>query len=162
MPKKLEKKYSISDELKERTYKFALGILELASMLPNTEESRVIRTQLCKSGTSIGVPIYIGKEADGSLTLNDFVYRVDISFRGWNKIHCVLIALIFSSYIYICCLFLIVCVLFHPLKESKETRYWLQMMIDRKLLNKELVLPHLNECVELIKILLTIIYRCLK
>ena len=126
MPKKLEKKYSISDELKERTYKFAIGILELASMLPNTEEGRIIRRQLGKSGASIGVPIYIGKEADGSLTLNDFVYRVDISF-----------------------------------KECKETRYWLQMIIYRKLLNKELVLPHLNECVELIKILSTIIYKCL-
>ena len=131
MPKKLEKKYSISDELKKRTYKFAIGILELASMLPNTEESKVIRRQLCKSGTSIGVPIYIGKEADGSLTLNDFIYKVDIAFRGWNKIHCTLITLILSSYIYICCLFLIVCVLFNPLKESKETRYWLRIIIFR-------------------------------
>ena len=78
MPKKLEKKYSIGDELKERTYKFAIGILELASMLPNTEEGRVIRRQLCKSGTSIGANL---EEADGSLTLNDFVYRVDISFK---------------------------------------------------------------------------------
>lgn len=151
MPKKLEKKYSISDELKERTYKFAIGILELVSMLSNTEEGRVIRRQLCKSGTSISVPIYIGKEADGSLTRNDFVYRVDISFRGWNKIHCTLITLILSSYIYICCLFLIVCVLFNPLKECKESRYWLRIIIDRKLLKKELVLPHLNECVELKK-----------
>ena len=127
MPKKLEKKYSISDELKEWTYKFAISILELASMLPNTEEGRVIRRQLCKSGTSIGVPIYIGKEADGSLTLNDFVYRVDISF-----------------------------------KECKETRYWLRIIIDRNLLREELVLPHLSECVELIKILSTIIYKYLK
>jgi len=124
MPKKLEKKYSIGDELKERTYKFAIGILELASMLPNTEEGRVIRRQLCKSGTSIGANL---EEADGSLTLNDFVYRVDISF-----------------------------------KECKETRYWLRIIIDRKLLKKEIVFLHLNECVELIKILSTIIYRCLK
>ena len=124
MPKKLEKKYSISDELKERTYKFAIGVLELASMLPNTEESRVIRKQLCKSGTSIGAKL---EEADGSLTLNDFIYKADIVF-----------------------------------KESKETRYWLRIIIDRKLLKKEIVFPHLNECVELIKILSTIIYKCLK
>ncbi|MBC8525446.1 MAG: four helix bundle protein [Candidatus Cloacimonetes bacterium] len=124
MPKKLEKKYSISDELKERTYKFAIGILELASMLPNTEEGRVIRRQLCKSGTSVGANL---EEADGSLTLNDFVYRVDISF-----------------------------------KESKETKYWLKIIIDRKLLKKELFFLHLNECVEIIKILSTIIYKCLK
>ena len=109
MPKKLEKKYSISDELKERTYKFALSILKLAAMLPNTDEGRVIRRQLYKSGTSIGANL---EEADGSLTLNDFVYRVDISF-----------------------------------KECKETIYWLRMIIGRKLLKKEMVLPHLNECV---------------
>ena len=124
MPKKLEKKYSISDELKERTYKFAIGILELASMLPNTEEGRVIRRQLCKSGTSVGANL---EEADGSLTFNDFIYKVDIAF-----------------------------------KESKETRYWLRIIIERKLLKKEIVSPHLNECVEIIKILSTIIYKCLQ
>lgn len=126
MSKKLEKKFSISNELKERTYKFALRILELRSMLPNTEEGRLIRRQLCKSGTSVGFPIYIGKDADGSLTLNDFIYKIDIAF-----------------------------------KECKETRNWLRIVIDRKLLKKEAVLTHLNECVELIKILSTIIYKCL-
>ena len=124
MPKKIKKKYSISDELKERTYKFALSILKLAAMLPNTEEGRVIRKQLCKSGTSVGANL---EEADGSLTLNDFIYKVDIAF-----------------------------------KEAKETRYWLRVIIDRKLIRKETVIPYLNECIELIKILSTIIYRCLQ
>ena len=124
MPKKLQKKYNISDELKERAYRFALGILEFASMLPNTEEGRIIRRQLCKSGTSVGANL---EEADGSLTLNDFVYKVDIVF-----------------------------------KEAKETRYWLRIVIDRELLKKNVIMPHLNECVELIKILSTIIYKCLK
>ena len=109
MSKKLEKKFSVSNELKERTYKFALRILELGSMLPNTEERRLIRSQLCKSGTSVGVPIYIGKEADGSLTLNDFIYKIDIAFM-----------------------------------ECKETRYWLRIIGNRKLLKKEVVIPHLN------------------
>ena len=124
MPKKAKKIYSISDELKERTYKFALNILKLAAMLPNTEEGKVVRKQLCKSGTSVGANL---EEADGSLTLNDFIYKVDIAF-----------------------------------KEAKETRYWLRVIIDRKLIRKETVIPHLNECIELIKILSTIIYRCLQ
>jgi len=124
MAKKIEKKYSISDELKERAYKFALKILELASMLPNSEEGKVIRRQICKSGTSVGSNL---EEADGSLTLNDFVYKVDIAF-----------------------------------KEAKETRYWLRVIIDRKLLKKEVVNPHLDECLALIKILSTIIYKCLQ
>ncbi|UCG91809.1 MAG: four helix bundle protein [candidate division WOR-3 bacterium] len=124
MPKKIEKKYSISDELKERAYRFALAILELASMLPDTEEGRVIKRQLCKSGTSVGSNL---EEADGSLTLNDFVYKIDIAF-----------------------------------KEAKETRYWLRIIIDRKLLKKEIVIHHREEALELIKILSTIIYKCLK
>jgi four helix bundle protein len=124
MPKKIEKKYSVSDELKERAYQFALRILELAAKLPNAIEGNVIRRQLCKSGTSVGSNL---EEADGSLTLNDFVYRIDIAF-----------------------------------KEAKETRYWLRVITDRKLLKRETVEPHLNECTELIKILSTIIYKCLK
>ncbi|MCK4297468.1 MAG: four helix bundle protein, partial [Candidatus Marinimicrobia bacterium] len=39
---------------------------------------RVIRRQLCKSGTSIGANL---EEADGSLTFNDFIYKVDIAFK---------------------------------------------------------------------------------
>jgi four helix bundle protein len=124
MPKKIEKKYSISDELKERTYGFALRILELASMLPDTEESKVIKRQICKSGTSMGSNL---EEADGSLTLNDFFYKVDTAF-----------------------------------KECKETRYWLRLIIDRRLLLKKVVEPNLTESVELIKILSTIIYKCLQ
>jgi four helix bundle protein len=81
--RKMEKKYSISDELKERTYQFALDILKLSRLLPNTEEGRIIKRQIIKSGTSIGANL---EEADGCLTLNDFVYRVDISFREAKEI----------------------------------------------------------------------------
>ena len=124
MAKKLSKKYSISDELKERTFKFAIAILELASKLPNTDEGRVVRRQLCTSGTSVGANT---EEADGSLTLNDFIYRSDIAF-----------------------------------KEAKETRYWLRVVVSRKMLKQNIVKPHLDESLELIKILSTIIYKCLK
>lgn len=124
MPRKQQKKYSISDELKDRTYRFAMNILKLAALLPNTEEGRLVRRQLCKSGTSVGANL---EEADGSLTLNDFVHKVDIAF-----------------------------------KEAKETRYWLRIIIDRRLLTKNAVSPHYEESVELIKILSTIIFKCLK
>jgi four helix bundle protein len=124
MTGKFKKKFSISDELKERTFNFAISILELVNKLPNTDEANIVRRQLCKSGTSVGANL---EEADGSLTLNDFVYRVDVAFR-----------------------------------ELKETRYWFRVMIARKLLRQSIVQPHLDECVELIKILSTIIYKCLK
>ena len=124
MSKNLQKKFSISKELRERTYKFALRIFELCSKLPNTDEARIIKRQLLKAGSSVGANL---EEADGSLTLNDFIYRVDISF-----------------------------------KECKESRYWLRLIGDRKLLQREIVQPLLDESLELIKILSTIIYKCLK
>ena len=124
MARKFKKKYSISNELKERTFNFAISILELAAELPNTDEAIIVRRQLCKSGTSVGANV---EEADGSLTLNDFVYRVDVAF-----------------------------------KEAKETRYWLCVVVYRKLLVQSIVQPHLDESLELIKILSTIIYKCLK
>jgi len=120
----MEKKYGVSDELKGRTYNFALRILRLSKLLPNAEEGGIIRRQIFKAGTSVGANL---EEADGSLSLNDFIYKVDIAF-----------------------------------KEAKETRYWLQMIIDAGLIPKERVSPDLEECVEIIKILSTIIYRSLK
>ncbi|MBI4722355.1 MAG: four helix bundle protein [Candidatus Stahlbacteria bacterium] len=47
-------------------------------------------------------------------------------------------------------------------KEAKETRYWLRLIIDGKIIDGEKVTSVLQECVELIKILSTIIYRTLK
>ncbi|MCK4689166.1 MAG: four helix bundle protein [Candidatus Marinimicrobia bacterium] len=124
MSKNLQKKFGISRELRERTYKFALRIFELCSKLPNTDEARTVKRQLLKAGSSVGANL---EEADGSLTLNDFIYRVDISF-----------------------------------KECKESRYWLRLIADRKLLQREIVQPLLDESLELIKILSTIIYKCIK
>ncbi|MBC8312839.1 MAG: four helix bundle protein [Candidatus Cloacimonetes bacterium] len=124
MSKNLKKKFSISKELRERTYKFALRSFELCSKLRNNDEARIIKRQLLKAGSSVGANL---EEADGSLTLNDFVYRVDISF-----------------------------------KECKEARYWLRLIADRKLLQIELTQPLTDESLELIKILSTIIYKCLK
>ena len=43
-----------ADELKERTEKFALAIIRLASSIPRSPEADVIRHQLVSSGTSVG------------------------------------------------------------------------------------------------------------
>lgn len=42
------------NELKARTKKFALRILKLTAALPKTDEARVVRNQLSRSGTSVG------------------------------------------------------------------------------------------------------------
>jgi four helix bundle protein len=41
-------------ELEVRTKKFAIGIIRLSSTLPNTPEGRAIRSQMTKSGSSVG------------------------------------------------------------------------------------------------------------
>ena len=41
-------------KLEERTRKFAVRIIRLSAQLPNTQEARVVRTQITKCGTSIG------------------------------------------------------------------------------------------------------------
>jgi four helix bundle protein len=43
-----------SKELEKRTRKFAVRIIRLSTVLPNTPEGRVIRSQITKSGTSVG------------------------------------------------------------------------------------------------------------
>ena len=44
-----------SKELEKRTRKFAVSAIRLSTALPNTAEGSVIRNQITKSGTSIGV-----------------------------------------------------------------------------------------------------------
>ena len=43
-----------STSMKTRTRAFALRIIRLVAVLPNTPAGRVIATQLCKAGTSVG------------------------------------------------------------------------------------------------------------
>ena len=42
------------DELKKRTKKFALRVIELVDTLPNTTTGKTIANQLVRSGTSVG------------------------------------------------------------------------------------------------------------
>src|SRR5271166_4126099 len=42
------------DELKRRTKEFAKRVIKLCRNLPSTEEARLIRNQLFRSGTSVG------------------------------------------------------------------------------------------------------------
>jgi len=46
-----------SRQLEKRTRAFAVRIIRLSSELPNTPEGRVIKYQLTKAGTSVGLTI---------------------------------------------------------------------------------------------------------
>ena len=63
-------------ELESRTRKFALRIIRLSTSLPNTPESKVIKYQITKSGTSIGANY---REANRSRSKADFLNKIKIS-----------------------------------------------------------------------------------
>ena len=50
-------------DLRERTKKFALKIIQLVSSLPNTREADIIGRQLLKAGTSVGANYREGNRA---------------------------------------------------------------------------------------------------
>ena len=61
--------------LENRTREFALHIIRLSCTLPNTPEGRVIRTQMTKSGTSIGANY---REANRARSKADFKNKISI------------------------------------------------------------------------------------
>ena len=66
---------SFGKELERRTKEFALRIIRLSMRLPNTPESRVVRTQLTKAGTSIAANY---GEANRARSKADFRNKISI------------------------------------------------------------------------------------
>ena len=64
-----------SKQLELRTRKFAISIIKLSSTLPKTDEGKVIRNQITKSGTSIGANY---REANRSRSKADFANKIRI------------------------------------------------------------------------------------
>ena len=64
-----------SQQLEDRTKKFALSIIHLSVSLPNTTESKVIKYQITKSGTSVGANY---REANRSRSKADFANKIKI------------------------------------------------------------------------------------
>lgn len=65
----------IGKNLEERTLKFAINVIHLSSMLPNTSEGRVVKNQFTKAGTSIGANY---REANRSRSKADFKNKMKI------------------------------------------------------------------------------------
>ena len=66
------------EDIKVRTFRFALQIIALVEQLPNTISAKTIGKQLIRSGTSIGANV---EEATAAHSKSDFVYRMNISLR---------------------------------------------------------------------------------
>jgi len=62
-------------QLEKRTREFAVRIIRLSSTLSNTPEARVIRSQMTKSGTSVGANY---REANRARSKADFKNKIKI------------------------------------------------------------------------------------
>lgn len=74
----------IQGDLADRTYRFALGNLDLIDQLPNNVKGWEIGRQLIRSGTSIGANV---READQALSRADFVHRMAIARKEASESH---------------------------------------------------------------------------
>lgn len=66
---------AFAKKLEERTLLFAVKILKLSAILPNTPEGRIIRNQFAKAGTSIGANY---REANRARSRADFRNKIKI------------------------------------------------------------------------------------
>lgn len=98
-------------ELKQRTKKFALNIMELVDRLPNTSIGRSIGWQLIRCGTSVGANY---RSACRGRSKREFISKLGI-----------------------------------VLEEADESAFWLELIVDGKILKHGLVDPILKEANEL-------------
>ena len=64
-----------SRKLEKRTKAFAIGVIKLSALLPNSVEGKIIRNQMTKSGTSIGANY---REAVRARSRADFKSKIKI------------------------------------------------------------------------------------
>lgn len=70
--------------VQEKSYSFALRIIQLNQLIVNNSKEYVIAKQVLKSGTSIGANI---EEAIGAQSRNDFKAKLSISYKEARETH---------------------------------------------------------------------------
>ncbi len=119
-----------SKELEKRTRKFAVRIIRLSTALPNTPEGRVIRSQITKSGTSVGANY---REANRARSKPDFKNKIKICESEASLPNGI-----------------------RSLFLRGETQYWIEVIIKVKWLSLEKVKSDYEECSELLAIFTSI------
>jgi len=104
--------------IKEKSYEFALDIIELYKFLLKQNEY-VLSKQLLKSGTSIGANV---EESLAGQSRADFLSKMSIAS-----------------------------------KEARETNYWLRLLHDSSFVQKDRLIPLIEESESIIKILTSIV-----
>jgi four helix bundle protein len=98
--------------VKEKSYTFALEIIELYKYLQNDKHEYVLSKQLLRSATSIGANI---EEATYSISKKEFISKLQIS-----------------------------------LKESSETRFWLNLLYDSNFIRDKNLINMIEELIAIL------------
>ena len=109
----------MSNIIEEKSFAFAIRIVNLYKHLNEAKKEFVLSKQLLRSGTSIGANV---AEAEQAQSTPDFVSKMSIA-----------------------------------LKEASETKYWIRLLASTNYLTEAETVSILNDCVEIEKILVSII-----
>lgn len=72
------------ERLDERTYKFALRVVNLVSALPRTPQGEVLGRQVLRSGTSIGANV---QESYAAVSQREFTFKMSIALKESRETH---------------------------------------------------------------------------
>lgn len=70
--------------IQEKSYRFALEIIDLYKVLKNQENEYVLSKQILRSGTSIGSNV---EEAIGGQSKKDFISKLSIAYKEARETH---------------------------------------------------------------------------
>ncbi len=70
--------------IRDKSYAFALSIIDLIRKFPKQTDGFVIGKQLLRSGTSIGANV---EEAIGAFSKNDFTYKMNVALKEARETH---------------------------------------------------------------------------
>ena len=101
--------------LKDKSFQFAIRIVNLYKYLKKTHGEYIISQQLIRSGTSVGAII---REAEHAESTKDFIHKLSIG-----------------------------------LKESNESKYWLDLLFATEFITKKMYESLNKDCEELLKML---------
>ncbi len=68
----------VPEDIRERTFRFALDIINTSEHIPSTRSGNILAKQLIRSGTSIGAN---AQEALAAHSRTDFIYKNNIALR---------------------------------------------------------------------------------
>jgi len=77
-----ERANSKENDLKGRTFRFAVNVVKFLKTLRFTTEVDVVKKQLLRSATSIGANY---EEAQGAFSRDDFGYKISICYKEARK-----------------------------------------------------------------------------